>query len=334
MSSDAALREQVLPVPDRQAELREFLRSRRARLKPEDVGLPSSGRRRVPGLRREELAQLAGVSFAYYARLEQGYGDGMSTAVLDAVARALKPTGEERGHLLRLAQRERAAQPDVQRVRPEIQNLLDALGVPAFVTGRCMNILGWNRLAATIFGDFSDLPPHERSWPRQMFLSPAAGERFVDLEVRQQVTAGILRFNQGLHPDDPGLASLIAELSQKSERFRQLWARHEVGCGRPDVLRMRHPLVGEFELKPEPCLLPSDPDQRLLTYHAEPGSPSEKALRALARWRERSGDPAVNGTGDLGQTPAGAPVRVGDELGDDGDRRLLRRDGLQVESDR
>jgi len=284
MSSEAALRETATSGPDRRAELKEFLRSRRARLQPEDVGLPVHGRRRVPGLRREELAQLAGVSFTYYARLEQGNSDGMSTAVLDAVARALKLTGEERNHLVRLAQPARASTPlaEVQRLGPGIQNLLDSLGVPAFVVGRCMNILGWNPLAATIFGDFSCLPPHERNWPRQLFLSSTTRERFVDLDLRERVIVGVLRLQQGQHPDDPELAFLIAELSQKSERFRRLWARHEVGCGNPGVLRMRHPLVGEFEITPEHLTLSNDPGQRLYVYHTEPGSPSEKALRILA----------------------------------------------------
>ncbi|NGY65131.1 helix-turn-helix domain-containing protein [Lentzea sp. NEAU-D13] len=303
MSSDAALRDHEASTPDRQTALKEFLRSRRARIKPEDVGLQSSGHRRVPGLRREELAQLAGVSFAYYAQLEQGYSDGVSTSVLDSVARALKLTEDERSHFLRLAQPERPTAPPAtaQQLRPEIQNLLDALGVPAFVTGRCMDILGWNRLAATIFGDLGDLPPEERNWPLLMFFSSTTRERFVDLERREQNTVRILRTHHGLYPGDPRLACLVTELSRKSERFRQLWVRHDVGCGNTGPLRMRHPLVGEFDLKTELLMLPNDPDQRLQTYHAEPGSASEKALRVLAEWSDPSGGPAVDGPRDLGQ---------------------------------
>ena len=289
MSTDSALPARAPSTSERQAELREFLRSRRARVKPEDVGLPSHGRRRVPGLRREELAQLAGVSFTYYSRLEQGYGEGMSAAVLDAVARALRLTDDERAHLLRLAQPVRQDVPPVtaQCLRPEIQNLIDALGVPAFVHGRCMYVLGWNRLAATIFGDLGDLPPHERNWARLMFLSSATRERFADVEPREQNTVRILRTHQGLHPDDPRLSSLVEELSQRSERFRRLWVRHDVGCRDTGPLRMRHPLVGEFDLTTELLLLPNDPDQRLQTYHAQPGSPSEKALRVLAEHSSR-----------------------------------------------
>lgn len=306
MSSDSALHDQPPSTSDRQAELKEFLRSRRARVKPEDVGLPSSGHRRVPGLRREELAQLAGVSFNYYARLEQGHGDGISMSVLDSVARALRLNGDEHAHLLRLAQPPRASSsgPVVQQVRPALQELIDALGVPAFVNGRCMNILGWNRLATTVFGDLGALPPEERNWPRLMFLSSTTRERFVDIEVREQNTVRILRTHHGLYPDDPLLNSLVAELSQKSERFRRLWVRHDVGCSNTGVLRMRHPLVGEFDLNPELLMLPNDPDQRMQTYHAEKGSASEKALRVLAEWSDPSGRPAVDGAGSLREAQA------------------------------
>lgn len=279
---------------DRRAELSQFLRSRRARLKPEDVDLPSYGRRRVPGLRREELAQLAGVSFTYYSRLEQGYGEGMSAAVLDAVAHALKLTEAERLHLFQLADFTRPGAPEIepQWLRPGLQHLLDALGVPAFVTGRCMNVLGWNRLAATVFGDLARLPPHERNWPRLMFLSPATRDRFVELDQRLRVTVGLLRLHHGRYPNDQGLTSLVAELSRESEEFRRLWARYEVGCENNGVLRLRHPLVGEFELVAEPLALPGDADQRLQAYYAEPGSTSEKALRVLAEHSSR--DAAVD----------------------------------------
>ncbi len=165
MSLSVAPGAEVTPGLDRRTELREFLRSRRARLRPADVGLLSHGRRRVPGLRREELAQLAGVSYAYYARLEQGYGESMSAEVLDAVARALRLTEEERDHLVRLAQPGRRVQarevPAPPRLRPGVQNLLDALGVPAYVVSRRLDILGWNRLAATVFGDWSGTAPRD-----------------------------------------------------------------------------------------------------------------------------------------------------------------------------
>jgi transcriptional regulator with XRE-family HTH domain len=286
MSTRAATGTEVKSGLDRRTELREFLRSRRARLKPEEVGLPSYGRRRVPGLRREELAQLAGVSFAYYVRLEQGYSDGVSAEVLHAVAHVLRLTEAERAHLIRLTHPERhstAQATSWQRLRPAVQHLLDALGVPAFVVGRRMDILGGNRLAAAVFGDCAPLPPEERSLPRLFFLSPTARERFADPARTAPAVVGILRVHVGKHPDDPHLASLVGELTAKSEEFRRLWERHEVGCGNPGTMRMRHPL-GEFDLIPESMVLDGDDDQRLLTYHAEPGSSSEEALRTLACW--------------------------------------------------
>ncbi|WP_149825842.1 helix-turn-helix domain-containing protein [Streptomyces tailanensis] len=278
---------------DRRTELREFLRSRRARIRPEDVGLLSHRRRRVPGLRREELAQLAGVSYAYYARLEQGYGDTMSAEVLDAVARALRLNEEEREHLIRLAQpdRQSATQtvPTPQRLRPSIQHLLDTLGVPAYVVSRRLDILGWNRLAAAVFGDWDRLPPEERNTARLIFLSPEARDRFADPDRTALRIAGVLRMNAGKSPGDPYLSSLIEELSQKSEEFRRLWARHEVSCGSVgESMRMRHPLVGEFDLVREPMALPGGAPVRLNTYHAEPGSRSEEALRMLASWEMES----------------------------------------------
>jgi transcriptional regulator with XRE-family HTH domain len=284
MSSNAAHGDEVTSGPDRRTELREFLRSRRARLRPEDVGLPSYGRRRVPGLRREELAQLAGVSYAYYARLEQGHGDTMSAEVLDAVARALRLSQEESDHLVRLAQPERQSTAQAA-LRPTVQHLLDALGVPAYVVGRRLDILGWNRLATAVFGDWARLPPEERNVARLFFLSPEARDRFADPDRRALRIAGVLRMNAGKSPGDSHLSSLIQELSQKSEEFRQLWARHEVSCpSTGESVRMRHPLVGEFDLVHEPLTLPGGAPMRLMTYHAEPGSRSEEALRMLASW--------------------------------------------------
>ncbi|MDX3242050.1 helix-turn-helix transcriptional regulator [Streptomyces sp. ME18-1-4] len=274
---------------DRRTELKEFLRSRRARIRPEDVGIPSHGRRRVPGLRREELAQLAGVSYAYYARLEQGYGETMSAEVLDAVARALRLNVEERNHLLRLAQPERQsatqAAPPQRQLRPSVQHLLDALAVPAYVVDRRLNILGWNRLAAAVFGDWGQLPPEERNVARLAFLSPETRERFADPDRAAARIAGVVRTNAGKSPGDAHFSSLIGELSHKSEQFRQLWAQHEVSReSAGESVRMRHPVVGEFDLVHEPMALPGGAPMRLMTYHAEPGSRSEEALRMLASW--------------------------------------------------
>ncbi|CAM5300053.1 helix-turn-helix transcriptional regulator [Streptomyces atroolivaceus] len=274
---------------DRRAELSEFLRSRRARLKPEDVGLPDYGRhRRVPGLRREELAQLAGVSVAYYTRLEQGNGQNVSGEVLGAIASALRLTDAEQAHLMHLTKpRQHKKKPSMrqQRVRGTLCQLLDTMeGVPAYVIGRRSEILGWNRMAAAVFGDWSELPQQERNWARLVFLNPEYRELFVEWDQKASDIVSYLRMDAGCHPDDPRLSALVGELSVKSEEFRRLWARHDVKEKSHGVKRLHHPLVGELSLAFETFALPDDAEQSMIAYHAEPGSPSAEALRLLASW--------------------------------------------------
>ncbi|MEV6326657.1 helix-turn-helix transcriptional regulator [Streptomyces sp. NPDC051909] len=276
---------------DLSSELSEFLRTRRARLKPQDVGLPEFGRhRRVPGLRREELAQLAGVSVAYYTRLEQGNGKNVSMEVLDSIARALRLSDTERAHLTHLAKptvkkRQRAANRP-QQVRPGLAHLLDALeGVPAFLVGRRLDLLAWNRMARALMGDFPAWEPHERNMARMVFLDPNARDLYVDWECKAVEVVSILRLYAGLHPDDQELLSLVGELSVRSEEFRSLWAAHTVTDKGHGMKRLRHPLVGEMTLQYESLKVSGDdPDLVLVTYHAEPGSPSADALRLLAQW--------------------------------------------------
>ncbi|GHF30907.1 DNA-binding protein [Streptomyces mashuensis] len=275
---------------DQRTELSEFLRSRRSRLRPEDVGLPQYGRRRVPGLRREELAQLAGVSAAYYTRLEQGRGPNVSTAVLDAIATALRLNAAERTHLLRLARPDgrasrasRAAVARPQRVRPAVRHLMDQMGtVPAYVLGRRMDILAWNRLGDALLGDVSGRPPQQRNMAWLVFLDPATRELYEEWGAKASDVVACLRMYAGRHPDDPGLAALVGELSVKSPEFRALWAAHDVLDKGYGVKRLRHPVAGALTLSYETLVLPADPDQQLITYHAEPGSPSAEALRLLA----------------------------------------------------
>jgi transcriptional regulator with XRE-family HTH domain len=273
---------------DRRAELSEFLRTRRARLKPEDVGLPDFGRhRRVPGLRREELSQLAGVSVAYYTRLEQGNGRNVSAEVLDAIARALRLTDAERAHLTHLAkpkQHKKKATARTEQVRGSIRQLLDSMDVPAYVSGRRSDILAWNRMAAAVFGDWSELPVQERNWARLVFLRPEYRELFVPWEQKATDMVSYLRMDAGCHPDDPRLSALVGELSVKSEEFRRLWATHDVKEKNYGVKQLRHPLVGELSLNFESFPLSDGTGQALITYHAEPNSPSAEALRLLASW--------------------------------------------------
>ncbi|MET7378248.1 helix-turn-helix transcriptional regulator [Streptomyces sp. NPDC005526] len=275
---------------DRRAELSEFLRTRRARLKPEDVGLPDHGRhRRVPGLRREELAQLAGVSVAYYTRLEQGNGRNVSAEVLDSIARALRLSDAEHAHLTHLAKpkpkHKKKAATRTQQVRGSLRQLLDTMdGVPAYVVGRRAEILAWNRMAAAVFGDWSELPAQDRNWARMVFLRPEYRDLYVDWEQKAIDIVCALRMEAGCYPDDPRLSALVGELSVKSEDFRRLWATHDVKEKSHGVKRLRHPLVGEIALRYESFKLADDAEQTLLVYHAEPDSPSAEALRLLASW--------------------------------------------------
>ncbi|MFB7494291.1 helix-turn-helix domain-containing protein [Streptomyces sp. NPDC056161] len=274
---------------DRRAELSEFLRTRRARLKPQDVGLPDFGRhRRVPGLRREELAQLAGVSVAYYTRLEQGNGRNVSVEVLDSIARALRLDDAEQAHLVHLAkgkQHKKKAFGRPQQVRPALTQLLETMeGVPAYVIGRRSEILAWNRMAAAVFGDWAELPPGERNWARLVFLRPDYRSLFVDWEQKAIDIVCTLRMDAGCYPDDPRLSALIGELSVKSPDFRRLWARHDVKEKSHGVKRLHHPLVGELSLRYETFRMPADGDQSMVAYHAEPDSASAEGLRLLASW--------------------------------------------------
>lgn len=286
---------------DRREELTEFLKSRRARVQPEDLGLKVyGGRRRVPGLRREELAQAAGVSADYYVRLEQGRTDNVSQEILDAVADVLSLSEDERKHLALLAKPARRRvkrRTTTQRIRPGLQALLDSMtDVPAFVLGRRMDVLGWNRLAAALIADFDSLEPKDRNIPRLVFLDPATRDFYPDWEAVADETVGYLRMYAGRYPDDPELAELVGELSIHSPEFRQHWARHDVKDKTFGTKAQYHHLVGEITVQYETLQPPGEPDQLMVTYTVEPGSTSEQNLRLLASWtaadREKSRFPA------------------------------------------
>ncbi|MDD9382970.1 helix-turn-helix transcriptional regulator [Streptomyces sp. ZAF1911] len=282
-------------------ELGDFLRSRRDRLKPEDTGLPSFGeRRRVPGLRREELARLAGVSVDYYVRFEQGRAVNVSDAVVDAVAAALRLDGDETGHLHRLVRAaapasRTASAPPVQQVRPGMLGLLRSMpGTPAFIVGRRTDVLAWNPLFATLITDFSALPEQQRNKAWLVFLHEETRGRFVNWETKARDLVAYLRLDRGRHPDDPAFTRLVDELSLRSAEFRRLWALHEVRGKTHGGYHLRHPATGEFTLAYESLTLPGDPDQTLIMYTAEAGSPSEAALRILAA-QTRDVDPVLAG---------------------------------------
>lgn len=278
---------------DRRSELGEFLRTRRARLRPEEVGLSDyGGRRRVPGLRREELAQLAGVSAGYYTRLEQGQSPNASDAVLDAIARVLRLDEAERSHLHSLARYrppKPRRHPRAEQLRPGVQLLIDGFGdLPALVIGRSTDVLAWNRTAHTLLASHL---PFEGPWqPRQrpniarlIFLDPHTRELYADWRSKARDTVADLRLIADRYPDDLVLTELIGELTMKSEEFAALWASHPVHRCVPHLTReFRHPLVGTLTLNNELLDLSTDAGQRMAVFTADPGSPSAAALALLA----------------------------------------------------
>ncbi|OXY96507.1 helix-turn-helix transcriptional regulator [Streptomyces diastatochromogenes] len=269
-----------------EGEVGDFLRSRRARIRPEEVGLPAHGRRRVPGLRREEVAQLAGVSVDYYIRLEQGRGPSVSDAVLDAIARVLRLDGTEHAYLRTVARprRQRTKRPSTPQVRPGIQTLLDGMErSPAFVLGRRMDVLAWNALGDAVNG-FSRRAPGERNVPRQVFFDPAARELYPEWAAVAAQTVANLRLGAGRYADDPELCALVGELSLKSEDFRRLWADHQVKECAYGVKKVLHPVAGLLTLPYETLTVPDDPDQTIVVYTPEPGSETAERLALLGSW--------------------------------------------------
>jgi transcriptional regulator with XRE-family HTH domain len=276
---------------DAKSELREFLTTRRARITPGQAGLPTfGGSRRVPGLRREEVALLAGVSVDYYTRLERGNAGGVSDGVLEALARALQLDEAERTHLFDLARATQASLPRrrrrvQQRVRPTVQHMLDAMaGVPAFVRNGRLDILGANRLGRALYSEHFDSPAQPPNTARFVFLDDRATSFYADWERIAHDVVAVLRAEAGRDPYDRELSDLVGELSTRSELFRRLWAAHNVRRHDTGLKRFRHPLVGELTLTFETMELVADPGQTIFVYTAEPGSKSEQALNLLASW--------------------------------------------------
>jgi transcriptional regulator with XRE-family HTH domain len=273
---------------DRRSELGDFLRSRRARRQPEDLGLtPVGGRRRVPGLRREELAQAAALSVDYYVRLEQGRLRNPSQEIVDAVATALGLDDSERRYLHNLARPRRDARPATRAVPTTIQTLIDNTGVPAALYSKRGDVLAWNALAAALLIDFGELPPEERNMHRLVFLNEEVAGRFVQWECKARDLVSQLRMEAGRNPNDERLATLVGELSMRSPEFARLWATHPVREKIRGGHLYRHPVVGEFYLRYEAFSLPDAPDLSFVCQVADPGSPDEEALRLLASWTAR-----------------------------------------------
>jgi transcriptional regulator with XRE-family HTH domain len=275
---------------DAKSEIREFLTSRRAKLTPDEVGLTSYGPRRVPGLRREEVAVLAGVSVPYYTRLERGNLSGVSESVLEALARALQLDEAERSHLFDLA---RAAQPTTparrrprkERIRPSVQRMLDAItGAPAAVLNSRLDMLATNALARGLYSEMYVDPVRPVNHARFVFLSPRAPDFYVDCERAATDTVAILRTAAGRDPHDRDLSDLVGELSTRSEEFRTRWAAHNVRIHRTGTKAFHHPVVGDLTLTYEMLDLSADSGLALLVYTAEAGSRSAEALDLLASW--------------------------------------------------
>ncbi|MDT3396798.1 helix-turn-helix transcriptional regulator [Streptomyces sp. B1866] len=271
-----------------------FLKARRAALDPAELGLPGArARRRVGGLRREEVAQLAGMSVDYYTRIEQGRANAISDAIVDAIARALRLTPDEHTYLRNITQRRRprpaagsrpprpAARP---RVRPQIRQVLDALDatIPAFVYGPALDVLAWNRLGNRVSFDLDTLPEDRRNGALMFFLHPDAKALHPDWETVARETVATLRAEAGRTPESPRLCEVVGELRERSEYFCDLWEAQAVSERVNGTKRILNPLVGELVLTYEVFALPADPGLVLCTYTAEQGSRTAEALRELA----------------------------------------------------
>ena len=290
-------------------DLREFLTTRRAKITPEQAGLPVYGaNRRVTGLRREEVALLAGISVEYYTRLERGSVGSVSDSVLDGLVHALQLDEAERDHLYRVvrtasspsSRRVPRRTPAKKRVRPAIQRILDQMPMPAYLRNGRFDVLAANDLGRALYSPLYDqaaihTPGEHPNSARFVFLDPAASDFFLDYDKAANDCVAFLRAEAGRDPYNKELSELVGELSTRSEDFRRRWAAHDVKYHRTGRKRFHHPLAGDLELDYEAFELPGDPGQRINIYTAPPDSPSEEALNLLASWtaREPVDDPTI-----------------------------------------
>jgi transcriptional regulator with XRE-family HTH domain len=290
---------------DTKREIQEFLTSRRARITPEQAGVRTfgSGPRRVPGLRREEVATLAGVSIAYYTKLERGDASGVSDTVLEALSRALQLDDAERAHLFDLvraqqpAPRKRRRRSAPQTIRPGVQRLLDQIDAPAYIRNGRMDIVAMNRLGEALYSEILANPRRPANTARFCFLDPRATAFFIDWDESADASVAVLRAEAGRNPHDQDLTNLIGELSTQSEEFRVRWARHDVGTHDTGIKRLHHPIVGRLELTYEGMALAADPDLVMFAFTAEIGSKSDEGLNLLASWTATELEPVASDTG-------------------------------------
>jgi len=282
---------------DVRGQIREFLSTRRARITPADAGLPvyRGDRRRVSGLRREEVALLAGISSQYYTRLERGQATGVSESVMEGIARALRLNEAERTHLLDLLRTAGSTRPSrrpaPQRVRPTVQRVLDSMsGTPAFVLNGRLDVLAANDLGFALFSPMYADRGRSPNNARFVFLDPHATTFFREWNRVADDTVALLRAEAGRDPYDRDLSDLIGALSTRSEEFRARWAAHDVRIHTTGVKLLHHPVVGDLDLPFESFPLASEPSQGLLAYTPEPGSPSRDAVDLLASWAATTKD--------------------------------------------
>jgi transcriptional regulator with XRE-family HTH domain len=273
----------------RRTELADFLRSRRTRLRPAEVGLPDGGRRRTPGLRRQEVAQLAGMSVDYYIRLEQARGPHPSRQILSALARALMLTRDEREYLFRIAGE---SPPPVvgpsREVTPALRYLLDSLpDIPAYIVDAKYDVLAWNRLATHFIGDLSTVPESDRNMIRWLFRRSDTDPHWDEADAVRFARGSVadLRAAYARYPGDRGIEDLVTELLSLSARFAEMWAAHEVEVRRRIVKQVEHPVLGTLEFECQVLHVP-DTDQRMIAYCATPGSPTQRVFRELAELTE------------------------------------------------
>ncbi|MEV6489366.1 helix-turn-helix transcriptional regulator [Actinoplanes sp. NPDC051633] len=280
------------------ADIREFLTTRRARITPEQAGLRVYGTsRRVAGLRREEVATLAGISAEYYIRLERGNVSGASESVLDGIAHALQLTDDERAHLYDLVQAASNTRPPARRrppqarVRPTVQRIMDSMVLtPALIVDSRLDILAANELGRALYAPIFDDPVKPPNHARFLFLDRHAGDFWRDWAQAADDAVALLRGSAGRDPYDEHLSNLIGQLSTRSDDFRVRWAAHNVRAHLTGAKRIHHPVVGDLELPFESMPLPSDPGQSLVMYSAEPDSASHAALQLLASWATQPSD--------------------------------------------
>jgi len=277
---------------DNRDEVKAFLTSRRAKLSPEQAGLHSYNRnRRVPGLRRSEVADLAGVSVEYYAQLERGNLAGVSDSVLDALARALRLDEAERAHLSDLARAAAPAtraprrKPTAQQIRPSVARILEGMtGVPALVNNARLDVVAANPLGQALFAPLFAAPGRPVNHARFNFLNPGARDFWLDWERAADDSVTMLRTEAGRDPYDKALTDLVGELCTRSDDFRTRWAAHDVRLHRTGLKHIHHPVVGDLHLSYDVMELPADPGLALIAFSAEAGSPDDDALKLLASW--------------------------------------------------